>query len=681
MEQINYLDFDLRISASSNQYRAEVLNSPYGGGAVDFILPFEVGELEDLRRKLQQMDLPELTTVQRVGEGLFQAVFQGVVRELLYKSLAEVDGLPQTGLRIKLRLQDASDLADLPWEFLFDPDAKRFLVQSVHTPVVRYLETRERIDPLQVTPPLRILGMVSNPSNYAELNVKNEQDRLEDALRPLLNTGLVEITWLSKATLSELRQALRVESYHVFHFIGHGGFNQQKKLGMLVLVDENGYGWPADASRLSVLLHDHHHSLRLAVLNTCEGALFMSADPFASVAGSLLRQGIPAVVAMQFKISDQAARVFAEDFYAALAQGYPVDAGLAEARKAIYCLPEDNAEWGTPVLYLRAPDGVLFNLTVAPARIQDPTPTPVVTQVVQDAPPIPVKKSIAKAKPKSKKLAPIITQTKTSDPLAEYAIFIHIPKRNFWIAKYPVTNGLYQRFLESSEFAEREFWVNFPKIGEPPAYQELGYWGENGWKWLQSNLNTGDVVYPRHWKDDHFGILQEKAPVVSITWYEANAYCKWLFKHWATLAEGRQNPTLTPTVVRLPTEFEWAFAAGENKPDEPSERYPWDTPGKVTSDTQDIVQHRANVKQSQIEHTTAVDAYPQGTSQPYGLFDLAGNVWEWQANYFDKDHNVLALRGGSWHSTHSSIRVANRNLYHPGSAWRLGGYRVLVIPR
>jgi hypothetical protein len=110
-----------------------------------------------------------------------------------------------------------------------------------------------------------------------------------------------------------------------------------------------------------VLLHDHD-SLRLVVLNACEGARTDITDPYAGTAQSLVQQGIPAVVAMQFEITDTAAIMLAQELYGAVADAYPLDAALAEARKAIYA--EGNSiEWATPVLYLRAPDGRVFDLT------------------------------------------------------------------------------------------------------------------------------------------------------------------------------------------------------------------------------------------------------------------------------------------------------------------------------
>ena len=114
---------------------------------------------------------------------------------------------------------------------------------------------------------------------------------------------------------------------------------------------------------LGMLLHDHD-SLRLAILNACEGARTSRQDPFAGSAQSLVQQGIPAVIAMQFEIADDVASTFAHEFYGALADGLPIDAAVTEARKAIFAGGRE-IEWATPVLYLRAPDGRIFD--VAPA--------------------------------------------------------------------------------------------------------------------------------------------------------------------------------------------------------------------------------------------------------------------------------------------------------------------------
>jgi hypothetical protein len=95
-------------------------------------------------------------------------------------------------------------------------------------------------------------------------------------------------------------------------------------------------------------------------------------DPFAGTAQELVRQGIPAVVAMQFEISDEAAITFSLEFYRALADGCPVDAALTEARKAIYT-QGNRLEWATPVLYMRTLQGPIFDVRqrVPPVPVPD----------------------------------------------------------------------------------------------------------------------------------------------------------------------------------------------------------------------------------------------------------------------------------------------------------------------
>ena len=88
----------------------------------------------------------------------------------------------------------------------------------------------------------------------------------------------------------------------------------------------------------------------------------------------LVRKGTPAVIAMQYEITDAAAVELSRAFYVAIRAGLPVDAALTEARKAVALWLPGTVEWGTPVLHLRAQDGRIFDLghdTPATAR-RDP---------------------------------------------------------------------------------------------------------------------------------------------------------------------------------------------------------------------------------------------------------------------------------------------------------------------
>jgi hypothetical protein len=186
----------------------------------------------------------------------------------------------------------------------------------------------------------------------------SEWAQVAESLTELADAGLISYTELAAPTLSELRRALLADTFHVLHYMGHGGFDQEHG-GILLFTDRAGRGLAVTGGDLGVMLRDHG-SLRLAVLNACEAGRTDPADPFAGVADTLVRRGIPAVVAMQFEVSDQAAVEFAPALYGALAAGHPVDAAVAEARKAMYTI--SPLEWATPVLYLRADDAHLFDI-------------------------------------------------------------------------------------------------------------------------------------------------------------------------------------------------------------------------------------------------------------------------------------------------------------------------------
>jgi tetratricopeptide (TPR) repeat protein len=363
---MDYLDFDLLIERAPEGYTVRVLSSPAGQARAQFSLPFSDLELENFllrvgrtRRGVRRLESPEMEAAKAFGGRLFDAVFEDDVRGCLHSSLDEANRRGK-GLRIRLRTAGTPELTDLPWEYLYNPGLNRFLVLSSGTPVVRYLDLPERVRPLEVKPPLRVLVMISSPSNYPPLDVEQEWKKLRKALRGLEQRRLVTLERLEEATLIGLQRRLRRGEYHIFHFVGHGGFDEQAQDGVLLLEDESGQGRPVSGQYLGTLMHDER-TLRLAILNACEGARTSRTDPFAGTAQSLVQQGVPAVIAMQFEITDEAAITLAHEFYAALVDGYPVDAALAEARKAIFA-QENDVEWGTPVLYMRSPDGHIFDI-------------------------------------------------------------------------------------------------------------------------------------------------------------------------------------------------------------------------------------------------------------------------------------------------------------------------------
>jgi hypothetical protein len=367
MTEMRYLDFDLLIEGSEGKYLARVLNSPCGESAANFNLPFSDPEFNSFLARIEQFrgndqralhftGSSKTESAKGLGERLYNAVFNdNKVGTCLLRSFDKAKD-QEAGLRIRLRL---TALANLPWEYLYCKDLNDFLALSDMTPIVRYLEMPKPIQSLQVKPPLKVLVMISSPKDHPQLDVENEWMKLENALSVLMEKGLLALERLEAATFVALQKSLGREKFHIFHFIGHGGFDQESGNGVLLFENQQMLGHQVDSETLGMLL-GKHSSLRLAVLNACEGGRTSSTDPFAGLAQSLLQQGIPATVAMQFPITDSAAITFAQKFYEVIAEGGWIESALSEARLAIFA--DNKVEWATPVLYMRATEGRIFEV-------------------------------------------------------------------------------------------------------------------------------------------------------------------------------------------------------------------------------------------------------------------------------------------------------------------------------
>jgi formylglycine-generating enzyme required for sulfatase activity/energy-coupling factor transporter ATP-binding protein EcfA2 len=208
---------------------------------------------------------------------------------------------------------------------------------------------------------------------------------------------------------------------------------------------------------------------------------------------------------------------------------------------------------------------------------------------------------------------------------------------DLFFAKFQVTNKRYRIFLESLPKKEKD-------------------------------------EYRSHVADDK-RFNGDDQPVVGIMWYAAMAYCEWLTKEQR--AEGKRQK-----IFRLPTEIEWEWAATGGK-----REYPWGN--EKPDDT------RANFGKK-IDHTTPVGSYPAGAT-PEGLMDMAGNVWEWCFNSYDKPdfdlnksldllknwrevkrHDWRALRGGAYYSDAGGLRGSGRDIFYPVDRIHYYGFRVCV---
>ncbi len=369
-----YENFDCLVDpldSTGNTYKIRVLESPAGQAEGIAQLPFSSLELENLvlnvsfsRTKLRHLRSPKIREVQAFGERLYEAFFADELGKCLERSLDVIES-KGTGLRLRLRLKDTPKLLELPWEYLYNPTRQSFFCLSDHTSLIRYLAIPQIITPLKVKLPLRALVMVAAPQDELLLDIEQEWENLNTAAQELKARGLFEIDRLEIATLNALSEKLREKDYHIFHFIGHGSFDQHTHTGNVVLEDKYQNGHSISGEDLANVLKNEKATLRLAILNACEGARTSCHDTFAGTAQKITQRGIPAVVAMQFAITDAAAITFTKEFYSRLAKGLSLDRTLAETRQALYG-ENHKLEWATPVLYMRTPDSKIFEIEELP---------------------------------------------------------------------------------------------------------------------------------------------------------------------------------------------------------------------------------------------------------------------------------------------------------------------------
>ncbi|NTW56153.1 MAG: SUMF1/EgtB/PvdO family nonheme iron enzyme [Chlorobiaceae bacterium] len=232
---------------------------------------------------------------------------------------------------------------------------------------------------------------------------------------------------------------------------------------------------------------------------------------------------------------------------------------------------------------------------------------------------------------------------------------------DLWFAKYPVTNRQYRSFIDFLAGKPLAHKTSLSVKTYTKALHDLANSRNETIKGFDKYLKEeSDLVKLfRSDRDDDRKFNKDDQPVVSVTWYSARAYCLWL-----SMLSGEE--------YRLPTEIEWEWAAGGRR-DKPGKvlkvkEYPW-------GDKPEPSAKHANFNENE-GATTPVGRYPDGAT-PEGLYDMAGNVWEWMEDWYDNDKSWKALRGGSWHYEPVILRCRVRYLNFPDNGINVNGFRVV----
>jgi len=254
-------------------------------------------------------------------------------------------------------------IADKPWEFAFDADRKTFLAtQELH--FVRNALTAMPVEVAEPkTGPMRILVAVAQPIGTAKLSSEQEEAVIRRSFQPLIDAKLVEVDVLRTTTPTRLHRWISAKRYEVVHFIGHGGFDVKSAEGFLVFEDDKGAAVEVAARNACEILCQR--GIQLVFLNACEtgrgdatGTAKRKADFNRGIAPALVANGVPAVVANQFSVRDDAATEFSQHFYWSLARGATFGSAAREARIAVnYSTSHDTIDWAVPVVYARDPEG------------------------------------------------------------------------------------------------------------------------------------------------------------------------------------------------------------------------------------------------------------------------------------------------------------------------------------
>jgi hypothetical protein len=333
------------------------------------------------KRKLGQGNPCKLEDLKLVGLILYKILFfdeqirKGfhIAYDYFYKMNGEIDQKDQatdTRLRLRLLIEKPADekLGNLPWEFLFIPgenddmDAGFFFSgEKTELLLTRYVPKSKLVN--ELTPKsegLRILVAVASPAGMPTI----DQDELADLLQKIRGVPRATVKVLPNPTYEDLSNEINEDknpAYHILHFVGHG------EAGSLFLIkdktqddydEDKGENQPQAVTSLQFrkLFSNAKRKPSLIFLHACKGAGDVSQEGFKSTARELVYAEIPAVVAMQYSISNLDAGIFARTFYEELGKGGNIDEAVKKGRIALgKKFPMwEHPRFGTPVVYLQS---------------------------------------------------------------------------------------------------------------------------------------------------------------------------------------------------------------------------------------------------------------------------------------------------------------------------------------
>lgn len=375
MPDRTYIDFDIsfrprpeggyRVAAESEGAQNEgVLQVPFDAGEQKAIVETLDRSVAAVRARdsvapgVTPPETPEdfKERMQIYGERLYDALFAGDIASSFRSLNDRVVKLPSpTGVRIRLRFDAAPELAALPWEYLYKK--QNFLSLRDATPIVRHLDHPDPPQGPRLQPPVNVLLAVSKGG--PPLDVDREIGLIKEALTSLEAKRLFNVVAVPATRAALANEMNGNKQHHVLHFMGHSGFEGAGTARKAFLQLDDGR---VDAAFFTDRLDPT--ALRLAVLNSCNGARSVD-DGFSALAHGFVSWGVMAVVAMQLKISDTAAKDFSRGLYGGIAEGWSVEASVARGRKEILGATSNPTEWGTPVLFTRGRESILFSFDLS----------------------------------------------------------------------------------------------------------------------------------------------------------------------------------------------------------------------------------------------------------------------------------------------------------------------------